>query len=329
MKLSIILPIYNTEYFLRRCLQSVFDQDLPAEDYELIAVNDGSTDGCPEILQEFEKKYPNLVYLSHDNIGDALTRNRGVDIAKGKYITFLDSDDAFEPNTFKKIIDKAENEDLDILYMRMSQFDEEGNFLRDFPSVGDEHQIKSGFEHPRRTFPATLYKREIVLDTRFDKRILLGCDTVFNAIIQSRAKKCSYIAIPYYKYTFRLNSISKQGYTERGYKGFLVSVELLAQYKDKTYPDITEVQKKYFDTVIAIFIDRMIEFSILPERNKVRYQELRTTLKEYNLDYLAVEMSKKYPFFDSGKFLFFTYHKVLDFKQALYVIGHNFKKKLK
>lgn len=317
MKLSIVLPIYNTEHYLRRCLQSVFDQDLPAEEYELIAVNDGSTDGCPQILEEFAKKYPNLVYLSHENIGDALTRNRGIDAAKGKYLTFLDSDDAIENNTFKTIIEKAEKENLDILYMKMSQYDEEGNYLRDMPAIGEEGIVKSGFEHARRTFPATLYRRSIVLDTRFDKRILLGCDSVFNAIIQTRADRCSYISIPYYKYTNRQNSISKQGYTDRCYHGYIKSIELLADYKIANFPNPTQVQKLYFDAVINIFIDITLKLSIVPTLKKERFEELKKVLKGYDLGYLITDKSKEFKYFDKNFTIFYLYNKAKKIKQLL------------
>lgn len=72
MKLSIVLPIYNTESYLKRCLDSVFNQDLSETDYELIAINDGSTDGCLAILKDYESKHKNLVVIDQKNAGDFL-----------------------------------------------------------------------------------------------------------------------------------------------------------------------------------------------------------------------------------------------------------------
>ncbi|MFC5684419.1 glycosyltransferase family 2 protein [Flavobacterium sp. MAHUQ-51] len=307
MKLSIIIPVYNTETYLERCLESVFSQDLALKDYEVIAINDGSTDGSLEILKDFESRYENLIVLSQENEGEAATRNRALQIACGKYITFVDSDDAIEPNTLKTIIKRAEIDTLDMLYLKMNLYDESENWLEELPNLGSESIILNGFEHERRPYPATLYLRELMDGIQFPSNILIGPDSVFNAMVQAKAQKCSYLSIPYYKYTFRLNSLSKQGRSEKAYLGFLNAISVLVNYRNTNYPNYNELQKKYFDNIISIFVTRILQLNILPNLDKNKFLELKALLRKQQLSYLEVSLAKDFQFFDKSYFLFYLY----------------------
>ena len=108
---SVVIPVYNAEKYLPRCLDSIFAQD---GDFEVIAVNDGSTDGSLHILQDYAKKYSNMHIIDQKNQGISGARNAGMNAAKKKYITFVDNDDWLEPDAFsiaKKII-KKDNPDI-------------------------------------------------------------------------------------------------------------------------------------------------------------------------------------------------------------------------
>ena len=93
-KFSVIIPVYNTEKYLKKCLDSVFNQSF--SDYEVIVVNDGSTDGSIDIINEYKVELINLE--KKETIGPSYARNLGVSKAKGEYILFLDSDDYYEPD---------------------------------------------------------------------------------------------------------------------------------------------------------------------------------------------------------------------------------------
>ena len=93
MFLSFIVPVYNTEMYLRECLDSLLTQDIPYDDYEIICVNDGSTDGSLQILREYERNCSNVTVIDQANSGVSTARNAGLDIARGQYIWFIDSDD--------------------------------------------------------------------------------------------------------------------------------------------------------------------------------------------------------------------------------------------
>ena len=96
--LSFIVPVYNVEKYLEECLDSLLEQDIPHEEYEIICVNDGSTDGSLEILRRYEEKYPNIRVIDQENGGLSAARNVGLVHAKGEYIWFVDSDDLVQNN---------------------------------------------------------------------------------------------------------------------------------------------------------------------------------------------------------------------------------------
>lgn len=93
MFLSFIVPVYNTDKYLSECLNSMLEQNIPADDYEIICVNDGSTDKSLSILQTYAQVYSNIVVIDKENGGVTAARNAGLDAAKGDYIWFVDSDD--------------------------------------------------------------------------------------------------------------------------------------------------------------------------------------------------------------------------------------------
>lgn len=112
-KVSIIIPVYNVEEYLERCLDSIVNQTL--KDIEIIIVNDGSTDGSKEIIQKYTSEYKNIVYLEKENGGLSSARNYGIPYAKGEYIGFVDSDDYVELTMYEKMYNKAIEEKSDMV----------------------------------------------------------------------------------------------------------------------------------------------------------------------------------------------------------------------
>ncbi len=327
MRLSIIIPVYNAEKYLENCLNSVFNQQLNASDYEVIAVDDGSKDNSFSILKEYEKVHPNLVVLTQENKGEAETRNRAIALAKGTYIGFVDSDDEIESNTLKQILERAENDQLDILYLNMSLYDDKGNFIYAIPNVGNENEIKSGFEHPNRTYCATLYLKETIGKVTFSKEIMIGLDTVFNAMVQTKAKRCSSISIPYYKYFQREDSTSDKGKTERGFNGFINAIETLALFQETNFSFENAVHREYFDRIFTVFITRILDHNVLPNLNKQRFRQLKNTLYALELNYLLDKLTDKYQFINKSEWQFFSLQKILRLKQKLFLVAQKYKNK--
>lgn len=123
VKLSIIVPIYGVEEYLRKCVDSLLNQDIPSSEYEIILVDDGGHDKCPQICDEYASA--SFASLNHsiipirvvhrENGGLSAARNSGIEVAQGEYIMFVDSDDFIEPNVLGALLKQVEYEQLDVL----------------------------------------------------------------------------------------------------------------------------------------------------------------------------------------------------------------------
>jgi glycosyltransferase involved in cell wall biosynthesis len=122
MWLSIIIPVYNVEKYISKCLTSAINQGIDPNDYEIIIVNDGSTDGSYKIAEHFATLYTHVKLIDKENGGVSSARNVGLNLAAGKYVYFLDSDDFLISNSFKKIIETCESHNLDVLTFESSSF---------------------------------------------------------------------------------------------------------------------------------------------------------------------------------------------------------------
>ncbi len=126
MKISVVIPVYNTEKYLESCLESLINQTL--KDIEIICVNDGSTDGSTKILQNFAKKDERIKIISQENKGQSVARNAGIKSAKGEYIGFLDSDDWADSTMFERLYQNAKNFDADISMCSVTTFNQKTGF---------------------------------------------------------------------------------------------------------------------------------------------------------------------------------------------------------
>lgn len=128
MRFSILVPVYNVENYLSQCIESVLKQDF--EDYELILVNDGSTDRSPEICQEFTKKDSRIKYYSKENEGLLLTRRYSIKKASGDYLLFLDSDDFWEPSLLCEVEKAIQQTQADMIVFRFKRIRDNGQLIR-------------------------------------------------------------------------------------------------------------------------------------------------------------------------------------------------------
>ena len=125
MILSIIIPVYNVEKYVEKCIRSCENQDIPKEDYELIVVNDGSPDGSLAVVERLAKEYSNIKVISQENRGLSVARNTGLEAARGEYVWFVDSDDWIEENCLKEVTGKLVD-DIDILQIQCKRAYEDG-----------------------------------------------------------------------------------------------------------------------------------------------------------------------------------------------------------
>ncbi len=118
-KLSFIIPVYNAEAYLERCIETLYMQDMSEEDFEIIMVDDGSTDKSLAVAQNIVSKYKNIRLFTQENQGSSVARNVGLNNAKGKYVSFVDSDDFLIPHTFKKVLVTAEEKQVEICSFKL------------------------------------------------------------------------------------------------------------------------------------------------------------------------------------------------------------------
>ena len=113
IKISVIVPVFNVEEYLRECLKSLQEQDI--EEFEALLIDDGSTDGSPEIAKEFARRDPRFIYVQSDNCGPGAARNTAISRARGEYLCFLDADDIIPRHAYSRMLEEAEDHNADIV----------------------------------------------------------------------------------------------------------------------------------------------------------------------------------------------------------------------
>lgn len=129
IKLSIIIPVFNVELYIERCLRSCLEQDISSEDYEIIVVNDGTKDNSISIVKRLQKKYENIKLIEQTNKGLSAARNTGLRNALGEYIWFVDSDDFIKRNCLSDLLSVTYNNSLDILCFNLQLYFEDGKII--------------------------------------------------------------------------------------------------------------------------------------------------------------------------------------------------------
>lgn len=224
-KVSIIIPVYNTEKHLRRCLESVTNQTV--KDIEIIVINDGTTDNSESIINEYIKKENSLIkYYSKPNEGVAKTRNYGIEKANSDYILFVDSDDYIDENLIEKLMPYI-NKNIDVIKFKLKRVNENGNTLEnvDGPvfekTTGSEAFNKLYSEDVLIDSPCVyLMKRNLFIDNNFKFNKTYHEDYGLIPLIILKAK--SFISLPDYLYYYVQagNSITRDENYDKTIKKF-------------------------------------------------------------------------------------------------------------
>jgi glycosyltransferase involved in cell wall biosynthesis len=146
MKLSFVVPVYNVEKYLERCILSLMDQDIPASDYEVCIVNDGTKDNSLEIARNLAGRYPNLRVVSQENRGLSGARNTGLKEISGKYVWFVDSDDAIQKNCLKGLLNHMEALELDTCHIGFTHYFNNGHQRPYIPLSHPKGPVVTGIE---------------------------------------------------------------------------------------------------------------------------------------------------------------------------------------
>ena len=219
-KISFILPCYNVERYVADCLNSIYAQDLSEDEYEVICVNDCSTDSTREVIARFAKQHSNLTLIDHKkNLTAGGARNTGIDVAQGEYIWFVDPDDAIKSEKVSGLYEEAHEAQLDILMFNFDFVDENLKFIQPEKLFADS-EVMTGQDYVLTFFPGSFSKLCIIwrclFRTGFLKENVLGFphmrkaqDVVFvwkTMLLALRVKSLDEIA-----YLYRVNPYSVGG----------------------------------------------------------------------------------------------------------------------
>ena len=266
MRLSIIIPAYKVAGFIEKCLRSLEAQDIPKSDYEVIVTNDGSPDECREIVERLQKEFPNLILINQENQGVSMARNNAIAIAKGNYILPIDPDDYVLPNTFSKILNKAESLNIDVLYLGFEIFDGEQKSIwkSDYSSQGDTiysgiegYFVSRGYEvkDPDRSW-GILFKRQLLEEYQlsYPKNVPYLEDGLFLAKVFAVAKSVAFDNEIMYQRTTRKGSAtnSRLFFNEKTMQGFIYAIQDIKAFGNRQ--QLVKEQIQLINHVVAKFV---------------------------------------------------------------------------
>lgn len=249
-KISVIIPVYNVEKYLNRCIESILSQSL--QDFEIILINDGSTDSSPEICNNYAKKDNRIKVIHKKNSRVAAARNDGMKVAKGEYISFVDSDDWIESNMYKIMYEKAKELEVDIIMCDYMKRGKNTIYTVSQPINGgfynkeriEEELYPNLIMFEKIEFPATisnctcLFKNDFIKRNNlyYDERIHYCEDSIFGSIAMYNANKFYYLKDNYlYNYFYNSNSTTTTYNKNKWDAYLLINNELEKYFKNKDY----------------------------------------------------------------------------------------------
>lgn len=290
-KLSVIVPIYNAEKYIERCLDSIVSQTF--KDLEIILVNDGSTDNSQEIIKKYADQYPNLIeVLVKENGGQATARNLGIEEASGEYIAFVDVDDYLELNAYEKTMKYIEKNNLDIVCFDFWE-------VINGQKVAKDHYIINSNDNTRKYIVSESSPVNKVIKTQIFKRNgvrflenYIYEDLATIPILAKYTSNIGFLNERLYDYDIHENSTMRQtGYNSK-FEHIFVSVERL--YKEF-------IDTEYKEELEYIYIEHLLHAANL------RFLGYKEGLQ--NIDKISKIMKKKFPNWRKNK-----YYKMQGFK---------------
>lgn len=295
--LSIIVPVYNAERYLEECLRSLFVQDISADAYEVIAVDNGSRDASAAIIDRLQTEYPNLrkVTLEVNQLPSG-ARNAGMDAAQGKYLMFVDSDDYLYPNALQSLISVMENDNLDFAHF------ESDNLLEETIISGDRYEatpIMSGVElyhmnlAHREVSWSKIYRRSFI--EQYHMRCAKGLmyeDFEFAHRIYATASRVRHITKAPYVFRKHANSTTKKRVTFGNFAANLIEINVL--YDDLfSQNHIVTDEKMVKDAVDIIRYNIWENYRIYPKLTTEEQKEAQKLMRRYITRRFIPYMSRK------------------------------------
>ena len=275
--ISIVVPIYNVEKYLKQCIMSIIEQTY--EHLEIILIDDGSTDNSAEICDQFAYKEPRIVAIHQNNAGVSAARNTGIVRARGEYVAFVDGDDFISPHMIKGLYSRIVQDQSDIAICGYRRVDEEGHELSviSVPNavVSGVRAIKMHYEDTGGMMPIPvnkLYQRRVLDQVQFPEGKRCEDEATFYRILDL-CEKVSILSEPYYSYVQHADSFMGGNYSVQRLDGVEVSYERYLFYRNQgdRYRDLLQPEGKAF---AWLFYDVIRHFHPKTNEEAERIQEI-------------------------------------------------------
>lgn len=286
MILSIVVNMYNTAKYMPKCMDSLLEQDILPSDYEIILVNDGSTDNSLSMANEYQNRseeselFPKIKIVNQENKGLAAARNAGVDVAEGKYLCFVDPDDYIEKNSLSELLSIMEEKNLDILRFNYQKVDEEYNFLPDHKTEAQfdySTGVISGIEFLKNRLGVACYVWPYIYRLKLIKsnniRFIETCyfdDTPWLPRVLQKAKRVECIPVRHQYYLQRQGSMVRTNNIDsikRKVDGQIKLLILLKEQIKVAVPDVLDWYKIMLDHIVLSILTT-VAVSLFLERDK-------------------------------------------------------------
>lgn len=297
-KISIIVPIYKVEDYLDRCISSIVNQTY--KNIEIILVDDGSPDQCPNICDEWTKKDNRIIVVHKANGGLSDARNTGLNIATGEYIGFVDSDDFISKDMYQVLYNVLIDTNSDIVQCEYIKFTDDSLINDNQPDcIINEYNVEEALfslinENPlKQVVWNKLYKRRLFDDIRFEKN-KLNEDEFFTYQIFAKANKISYINQALYYYFSRETSIMGKPFSSKRLDGLEARMKQY-QFFQENYNQLVSYQKKNLWFYIIYLVQNIYQIEDMGIRknlyDKIYYYYKIIRYDEYLLPKLSFKES--------------------------------------
>lgn len=286
-KLSVIVPAYNAEKYLERCLNSLLDQTY--SNIEIIVVNDGSKDKTKEILDEYSKKYSNILALHQENKGVSEARNNGLKMATGNYIGFLDCDDYIKPEMYEKLMSKIIQDDYDLVACDTTAVYPDKEILIS-SNIADNQNVSKLLIDAYAVIWNKVYKKSLIDGIYFKKDVWYE-DILYLYQVYTRVQKVGSINEALHYYMQNENSITYT-YNDKLYDVITNMDQIVTYYKEEGIFDKykEELEYSYVRYLFATFIKRLAK-----SRNKSKYSE--------GTNYVIQKVREQFPNYKCNKYI--------------------------
>jgi glycosyltransferase involved in cell wall biosynthesis len=263
---SIIIPMYKVADHVTRCIESLQNQDIDKNQYEIICINDGSPDNCQEVVENLQKKYSNIVLINQVNQGVSMARNNGIAIAKAKYILPIDPDDYVVPNSLGRIASLVQTNNYQVFYLGFEIFDANQKSIWKTNYTKQENKTFSGVEgyfeargfevkDPDRSW-AIVYDKQLLNDYKIDypKNVPYLEDGLFLAKVFTVATSVGFDNQIFYQRTTRKGSAtnSKLFFSEKAINGFILAINDIKNFAANN--NLVRTQQQLVNHVVAKFV---------------------------------------------------------------------------